>query len=155
MSDPKATVGKFVSRFTASISRTLKSFRVGNPDRPPYIHQIEDVAYRFPAPASSGKMAKPPKDWEDLKYNIKLYDRDNTPSGKLQVKYLIKFDPQTHQVTEQAELPITPLPFDATHLPTYEWIDEYPALLEGWKSKNLPPLPGRPCKWKIVEKSDT
>jgi hypothetical protein len=154
MSDPKATVGKTASRLTSSLGRFLKSFRV-NPDRAPYIHQIEDVAYRFPSPTTTGKQAKPPKDWDDMKFNIKLYDRDNTPSGKLQLKTLIKFDPKTSQVTEQVELPVTPLPFDATHLPTYEWIEDYPAMMTAWKEKNLPPLPGRSCKWKIVQKSDT
>ncbi len=99
--------------------------------------------------------ANPPKEWEEFKYDIKHFNRDNTPSGKLQLKTLLKFDPQTHKVAEQVEFDIKPLPFDATHLPSYEWIEEYPEMLKNWAANQLPPLPGRACKWKIVEPSDT
>lgn len=101
------------------------------------------------------KQANPPKEWDDLKYDIKLYDRDNTPSGVLQVKTILKFDPVSYKVIEQVENDIKPLPFDATQLPTYEWIEDYPSMMKFWEEKKLPPLPGRACKWKVVEPSDT
>ncbi len=99
--------------------------------------------------------ANPPKDFDELKFDIKHFDRDNTPSGKLQVKTVFKFDPKTSSVVDEVNFDVKPLPFDATQLPSYEWLEDYPEMLKTWEEKKLPPLPGRACKWKIVEPSDT